>query len=81
MNSLAGKILRIKEDGNIPKDNPFNNAVYSYGHRNPQEIVWNENNRLWSTEHGANANDEINIIEKGTNYGWPIIQEMKPGKE
>lgn len=77
-NSLAGKILRIKDDGSIPSDNPFGNAVYSYGHRNPQGLAWDDEGRLWATEHGRSGVlsgfDELNLIEKGKNYGWPIIQ-------
>ena len=77
-NSLAGKILRIAENGSIPEDNPFGNAVYSYGHRNPQGITWDDQGRLWSTEHGrsgaSSGLDELNLIEKGKNYGWPVIQ-------
>lgn len=76
--SLAGKILRIFPDGAIPKDNPFGNAVFSYGHRNPQGITWDDQGRLWATEHGRSGVlsglDELNIIEMGKNYGWPIIQ-------
>ncbi len=71
--SLAGKILRLRDDGSIPSDNPFGNAVYSYGHRNPQGIAWDNLGRLWSTEHGRSGVfsglDEINLIEKGANYG------------
>ncbi|MEX0930886.1 MAG: PQQ-dependent sugar dehydrogenase [Candidatus Paceibacterota bacterium] len=74
-NSLAGSILRIHDDGSIPDDNPFNNAVYSYGHRNPQGLAWDDAGRLWSTEHGRSGAqsglDEINLIESGQNYGWP----------
>lgn len=70
-NNLAGKILRISDGGSVPNDNPFNNEIYSYGHRNPQGITWDSQNRLWSTEHGPVANDELNLIEKGRNYGWP----------
>jgi len=73
-NSLAGKILRLNDDGSIPNDNPFGNAVWSYGHRNPQGIAWDNKERLWATEHGAKAHDEINLIERGANYGWPDIQ-------
>lgn len=84
-NSLNGKILRLKEDGSIPEENPFGNAVYSYGHRNPQGLVWDSEGRLWSTEHGRSGIqsgfDELNLIEKGKNYGWPVIQgdEEKEG--
>lgn len=77
-NALAGKILRLKDDGSIPSDNPFGNAVYSFGHRNPQGIAWDDEGRLWATEHGRSGVlsgfDELNLIEKGKNYGWPIIQ-------
>lgn len=73
--SLAGKILRITEDGGIPGDNPFSGSpVYSLGHRNPQGLAWDDRDRLWATEHGAVATDELNLIEPGLNYGWPIIR-------
>lgn len=70
-NSLAGKILRMEKDGSVPSDNPFGNYVYSYGHRNPQGIAWH-NGELYSAEHGPQRNDEVNLIVKGGNYGWPI---------
>ena len=75
---MAGKILRINSDGTIPSDNPFNSPVFSYGHRNPQGLAWNEEGILVSSEHGPSgekgyAHDEINVIERGKNYGWPII--------
>lgn len=77
-NSLNGKILRLKDDGTVPADNPFGNAVYSYGHRNPQGLAWDDKGRLWATEHGRSGAlsglDELNLIEKGKNYGWPTIQ-------
>ncbi|MDZ4231988.1 MAG: PQQ-dependent sugar dehydrogenase [Candidatus Pacearchaeota archaeon] len=87
VNSLAGKILRIGDDGSVPPGNPFGNAVYSFGHRNPQGLVFDDKGRLWSTEHGrsgaATGFDELNLIEKGKNYGWPVIQgdERREGME
>jgi glucose/arabinose dehydrogenase len=77
--SLNGKILRINPDGTIPSDNPFKSAVYSYGHRNPQGLAWQPGTgRLYATEHGPSGEkgccqDEINLIEPGMNYGWPVI--------
>lgn len=80
-NSLAGKILRINKDGTIPVDNPFENFVYSYGHRNPQGIDWNpETGELYSSEHGPTRNDEINLIIAGKNYGWPVAQCNSPSE-
>lgn len=76
--SLAGKILRVDDDGAIPADNPFGNAVYSYGHRNVQGIAWDDAGVLWATEHGRSGArsgfDELNKVEKGANYGWPAIE-------
>lgn len=76
----GGKIYRIKDDGTIPEDNPFYNvgnakkAIYSYGHRNPQGMFKHpESGKIWTNEHGPRGGDEINIIEKGKNYGWPKI--------
>ncbi|MCH8329623.1 MAG: PQQ-dependent sugar dehydrogenase, partial [Nanoarchaeota archaeon] len=77
INSLAGKILRMNKDGTIPEDNLFGNYVYSYGHRNPQGLIWNKNRELFSSEHGPTRNDEINIIVKGENYGWPVECDVK----
>ena len=75
LQSLGGKILRLHDDGVVPSDNTFGTAVYSYGHRNPQGLAWDSAGRLWETEHGRSGVqsglDEINLIEKGKNYGWP----------
>ena len=62
---------------------PFSALVYSYGHRNPQGLAWGKDNRLWATEHGSTAYDEVNIIYPGQNYGWPEIRgdEEKEGME
>jgi aldose sugar dehydrogenase len=72
--SLAGKILRLNPDGSIPEDNPFEGSpMYSYGHRNIQGLAWHPmTGELYASEHGAEGNDEINLIKPGTNYGWPI---------
>jgi glucose/arabinose dehydrogenase len=75
-----GKIARIGPDGEIPKDNPFvgkqgaRPEIWSYGHRNPQGLAFNPaSGELWEQEHGPQGGDEINIIGKGKNYGWPVI--------
>ena len=80
----AGSILRLNVDGSVPQDNPFvdvegaRNEIWSYGHRNPQGLVWDDvNQRLWSIEHGPRGGDELNLIERGGNYGWPIISYGK----
>jgi glucose/arabinose dehydrogenase len=82
--SLAGKILRINPDGTTPRDNPFSSRVYSYGHRNPQGLDWHPvTGDLWASEHGNVGNDEINVIERGVNYGWPRIEgsQTMPGMQ
>jgi glucose/arabinose dehydrogenase len=81
--SPAGKILRLTADGRIPEDNPFGSAVYTYGHRNPQGLTFDDGGRLWATEHGPSGLqsglDELNRIEAGGNYGWPVIQGSETG--
>jgi glucose/arabinose dehydrogenase len=82
--NLAGTILRMTPDGDIPDDNPIEDSyVYSYGHRNPQGLAWQNNGEMYSSEHGAIGHDEINIIEPGHNYGWPVIEgdETEEGME
>ena len=69
--SLNGKVLRIDPDGSIPPDNPFHNAVWSYGHRNVQGLAFDSEGRLWEQEFGNNIMDETNLIVKGGDYGWP----------
>ena len=81
LNSLAGKILRLNDDGSIPNDNPIpNSPVFSYGLRNPQGLTWDNQGNLYETEEGPTKDDEINIIKKGQNYGWPY-QECSGSKE
>ncbi|MBJ3811176.1 PQQ-dependent sugar dehydrogenase [Streptomyces flavofungini] len=70
-NSLNGKILRINPDGSIPSDNPYGNAVWSIGHRNPQGLDFDSKGRLWQAEFGDGTMDEVNLIQRGGNYGWP----------
>jgi glucose/arabinose dehydrogenase len=72
--SLGGKILRLALDGRPAAGNPFNDAVWSYGHRNPQGLVFHPTTHvLYETEHGPGDNDEVNIIRRGGNYGWPDV--------
>jgi glucose/arabinose dehydrogenase len=75
-----GKIIRIRADGSVPPDNPFVRTpgakpeIWSYGHRNPQGLaIHPATGKLWEHEHGPRGGDEVNIIEKGKNYGWPVI--------
>ncbi|MEV6826874.1 PQQ-dependent sugar dehydrogenase [Amycolatopsis sp. NPDC051102] len=78
--SLNGKILRLNPDGSAPGDNPFyatgGNAryVWSYGHRNPQGLAWDSRGQLWAAEFGESSQDELNLIQKGGNYGWPSCE-------
>jgi len=79
LSSHLGKIIRINADGSVPDDNPFVGKtgampeIWTLGHRNIQSAAFDENGRLWTVEHGAQGGDELNLIEKGKNYGWAVI--------
>jgi len=80
LSNHAASIIRLNLDGTTPKDNPFANQqpaqpeIYTYGHRNPQGIVYDsDRDILWSIEHGPRGGDEVNVIEAGSNYGWPLV--------
>lgn len=83
LSSHAGKILRLNRDGSIPQDNPLAGGgglpeIWSYGHRNPQGLFWDSGRQtLWANEHGPRGGDEINLIEPGRNYGWPVVSHGK----
>lgn len=74
-----GVIVRLNDDGSVPDDNPFVDqpgaepAIWTYGHRSPQGLAFDAEGRLWMTEHGPQGGDELNLVEPGKNYGWPII--------
>ncbi len=80
LDNHLGKVVRIAPDGSVPKDNPFVGKdgalpeIWSYGHRNPQGLAFNPaDGKLWEQEHGAQGGDELNIVERGKNYGWPVV--------
>jgi glucose/arabinose dehydrogenase len=79
LDSHLGKVLRIRPDGAAPPDNPFvgqpnaRSEIWTLGHRNVQASAFDPNGRLWIVEHGTRGGDELNLIEKGKNYGWPIV--------
>ena len=73
-NSLNGKILRIRPDGSAAPGNPYGNRTWSYGHRNIEGLALDAQGRLWATEFGEQESDELNLISKGKNYGWPIVE-------
>ncbi|MGQ0503964.1 MAG: PQQ-dependent sugar dehydrogenase [Myxococcaceae bacterium] len=79
MTQNLGKIIRLNDDGSVPSDNPFASQggvaaqVWSLGHRNPLGIAFDPNGRLWVHEMGPKGGDEVNLIERGSNYGWPIV--------
>ena len=83
LDNHLGKVVRIRKDGTVPADNPFNNPasaragalpeIWSYGHRNLQGATLSPDGTLWTHEHGAQGGDEINVVQPGRNYGWPVI--------
>lgn len=80
LRSRLGKIVRLNDDGSVPGDNPFvgkanaDPVIWSYGHRNIQGLAFDPNNqRVWSTEHGSQGGDELNLAQAGQNYGWPLV--------
>ncbi|MCW2829885.1 MAG: glucose sorbosone dehydrogenase [Aeromicrobium sp.] len=72
--SLAGKILRLDQDGKAARGNPFGNRTWSYGHRNIEGFAFDAEGRLWATEFGEKSADELNLIEHGGDYGWPAVE-------
>lgn len=84
LRSRLGKVVRLNDDGSVPRDNPFVNkpdadpTVWSYGHRNIQGMAIDPTSkRVWASEHGSKGGDELNLVEAGQNYGWPVVTHSK----
>jgi len=84
LNTRLGKVVRLNDDGSVPPDNPFvgqanaDPSIWSYGHRNIQGITLDSaTQQIWSTEHGARGGDELNLLEPGQNYGWPLVTHSR----
>jgi glucose/arabinose dehydrogenase len=73
---LAGSVLRVNLDGSVPADNPRNSLVWAKGFRDTQGMAWDEFGNMWTTEFGQDTWDELNLLEKGKNYGWPIAEGL-----
>jgi glucose/arabinose dehydrogenase len=71
--NTLGKVLRVQADGGIPAGNPFNNTVWTRGHRNPQGLTIDTSGHVWELEHGPKGGDELNLLQKGGDYGWPRV--------
>lgn len=84
LRSRLGKVVRLNDDGSVPRDNPFVNkpnadpTIWSYGHRNIQGLAVDPTSkRVWASEHGSKGGDELNLVEAGKNYGWPVVTHSK----